>query len=107
MDLHREHKKIAYRKTNDDHAGNIVLRMLKAYGIQGKYYEARAKQLWFDMMGDAIGKYTDNIYVKNRKLYVNISSAALRQEIGYSKDKVQQHINDEIGTDYIREVVIW
>ncbi len=107
MDLYQEHKKIAYRKTNDDKAGNIALRMLKAYGIQGKYYEARAKQLWFETMGKAIGKYTQNIYVKRRKLYINISAAALRQELAYSKDKIKNNINEEIGEEFLLAVVIW
>lgn len=107
MDLYREHKKIAYRKMNDDTAGNIVLRMMKAYGIEGKYFEARSKQLWYEMMGPAITKYTKNIYVKKNRLYISLSSASLRQEMTYSKDKIKTYINEAIGEEFIREVVIW
>jgi predicted nucleic acid-binding Zn ribbon protein len=107
MNLYREHKKIAYRKMNDDKAGNIVLRMIKAYGIEGKYFEARSKQLWYEMMGPAIGNYTKNIYVKKNKLYVSLSSASLRQEMNYSKEKIQTYINEALGEEFIREVIIW
>lgn len=107
IDLERENSKIPYRKTNDEPVGNIVLRMLKAYGIQDKYYEARAKQLWHETMGPTISSYTQNIYVKNRKLYITISSSSLRQEISFSKDKIKNFINEGIGEDFIQGVVIW
>lgn len=107
IDLEKENSKIPYRKTNDEPVGSLVLAMLKAYGIQDKYYESRAKQLWHDTMGPTISGYTQNLYVKNRKLYITISSASLRQEISFSKDKIKDFINEGIGEDFIRGVVIW
>lgn len=107
INLERENNKIAYRKTNDQPVGNILLQMLKAYGIQDKYFDARAKQLWFETMGPSIEKYTQNVYVKNKVLYITISSAALRQEISYSKEKIKKFINEGIGEEYIQGVVIW
>ena len=107
FDINREHKKLAYRKQNDDVVGNVLLRMLKAYGIQDKYFESRAKQLWHETMGPTISGYTQNIYVKNRKLYITISSASLRQEISFSKEKIKKFINEGIGEEFIYSVVIW
>lgn len=107
FDIHKENQKLRYRKTNDEPIGNVVLRMLKAYGIQDKYFEARAKQLWFETMGPTIGGYTQNIYVKNRKLFITISSSSLRQEISFSKEKIKNFINDGIGHDFIKAVMIW
>lgn len=107
FDIERENSKIPYRKHNDDVVGNVVLRMLKAYGIQDKYFEARAKQLWHETMGPTISGYTQNIYVKNRKLYITISSSSLRQEISFSKEKIKNFINEGIGENFISAVVIW
>ncbi|WMX13857.1 MULTISPECIES: DciA family protein [unclassified Aureispira] len=107
FNIERENQKLRYRKTNDEPVGNVVLRMLKAYGIQDKYFEARAKQLWHETMGPTISGYTQNIYVKNRKLYISISSSSLRQEISYSKDKIRKFINEGIGHEFITAVMIW
>jgi hypothetical protein len=107
FDLHRENNKLRYRQTNDEPVGNVLLRMLKAYGIEDKYHEARAKQLWFETMGPSIGQYTQNIYVRKRKLYITISSATLRQEISFSKEKIKKFINDGIGSEFIQAVHIW
>ncbi len=107
FDINKEHKKLAYRKTNDTPIGNILIPYLKAYGLLDKYRASRAKQLWFDTMGPGIRKYTAAIYVRHYKLYINISSAALRQEITFSKNKIKQLINDELAHEFIKEVVIW
>lgn len=107
FDIERENKKLRYRRTNDAPVGSIILRMLKAYGIEDKYFEARTKQLWHETMGPTISGYTQNIYVKNRKLYITISSASLRQEISYSKEKIKKFINDGIGQEFIQAVMIW
>lgn len=107
FDLHRENNKLRYRKTNDEPVGNLLLRMLKAYGIEDKYHEARAKQLWFETMGPSIAQYTQNIYVRNRKLYITISSATLRQEIAFSKEKIKHFINEGIGKEFIQAVHVW
>lgn len=107
FDLHRENNKLRYRQTNDEPVGNVLLRMLKAYGIEDKYYAARAKQLWFEMMGSSIGQYTQNIYVRHRKLYITISSATLRQEISFSKEKIKRFINEGIGQEFIQAIHVW
>ncbi|MGH1335282.1 MAG: DUF721 domain-containing protein [Aureispira sp.] len=107
FDLHRENSKLRYRRTNDAPVGNILLKMLKAYGIEDKYHEARAKQVWFETMGPSIGQYTQNIYVRNRKLYITISSATLRQEIAFSKEKIKRFINEGIGQEFIQSVHVW
>jgi len=107
FDINKENEKIPYRKTNDELVGGVVLKMLRAYGIQNKYFEARAKQIWHETMGPTISGYTQNIYVKNRKLFITISSSSLRQEISFSKEKIKNFINDELGEEFIKGVVIW
>lgn len=106
FNLLKEHQKLAYRKTNDTPVGDILMSYLKAYGLLDKYRAARAKQLWFDTMGPSIHKYTAAIYVHQQRLHIQINSAALRQEIGFSKDKIKNLINEDLKADFIKEVII-
>ncbi len=107
FDINREHKKLSYRKTNDTTLGNILIPYLRAYGLIDKYHESRAKQIWHETMGPTISTYTQNIYVKDRKLYITLSSSSLRQEISFSKHKIKDFINQEIGEDFLKGVIIW
>ena len=81
--------------------------MLKAYGIKDKYNASKAKSIWHETMGPTISSYTENIYVKKGRLHINISSAALRQEISFAKDKIKKIINEELEEEFIKDVIIW
>ncbi|MEO1434926.1 MAG: hypothetical protein AAFV80_05275 [Bacteroidota bacterium] len=35
-----------------------------------------------------------------------LESAALRQELSYGRDKIKKVLNEELGEEYIKEVII-
>jgi hypothetical protein len=57
-------------------------------------------------MGKTISTYTSNISVRKNVLYLTILSAPLKQELSYAKDKIKLRLNEELGEEFIREVVI-
>jgi hypothetical protein len=57
-------------------------------------------------MGVNVNSYTTEIYLKNKTLYVSLSSSVLRQELSYGKQKIITLINDEIGTKIINKIVL-
>lgn len=107
MDLFRENKKLNYKKTNDAPLGNLLFPYLKANGLLEKYLETRAIRIWHDTMGPTISGLTKKIYIKNQTIHITIQSAALRQEIGFSKDKILNFINEALEMEYLKNVQIW
>ena len=57
-------------------------------------------------MGPSINKYTTQITVRRNKLFVTIESAPLKQELSFGKEKIKKMINEELGEEYIQDVVI-
>ena len=57
-------------------------------------------------MGTVVNNYTTEIKLRRKKLYVSISSAPLRQELSYGKEKIIKMFNEELGGDYIEDVII-
>ena len=57
-------------------------------------------------MGVNVNSYTTEIHLKNKTLYVSLSSSVLRQELSYGKQKIIDLINDEIGTKIINKIVL-
>ena len=41
-----------------------------------------------------------------KKLYITVDSAPLRQELSYGREKIKKVMNEELGEDYIEEVII-
>ena len=104
--LEELNKSLPYRKTNDDTVGNIVMKMLEAYGLKDKFIEVRIRNFWNENMGASIAEYTKSIFVKNHKLFIKISAASLRQELSYAKEKIKSMINESLKEEYVHEVVL-
>jgi hypothetical protein len=61
---------------------------------------------WNTLMGPAIEKYTTNVKLNRDKLYVELSSSVLREELSYGKQKIVQLMNEELGEEIIKEIVL-
>jgi len=66
----------------------------------------RIEDIWEEIMGKTIAKYTDKIQVINHTLYITSSVAPLKNELLYQKEKIIERINEAMGEKYIRDVVI-
>lgn len=80
--------------------------MIESYRLKPKLNQSRIKSIWEKLMGPTISGYTRDIRIRGKKLYVSIDSASLRQELSYGKEKLRKMINEELGEEYLEEVVI-
>lgn len=80
--------------------------MLQEYRLAPQLNEARVKALWEQLMGKTITTYTSNVSVRKNVLYLSILSAPLKHELSYAKEKIKSLLNDELGEEFIKEVVI-
>lgn len=74
--------------------------------IKKPLQQAKVVNLWQPLMGDLINRYTEKIYVKNKVLFIQVSQAALKNELLYLQDQIIEKINKEIGEEAINKVVL-
>jgi predicted nucleic acid-binding Zn ribbon protein len=91
---------------NQHSIGDAIKQMLKRNQLDQKYAEFKATHAWEKLMGGMIAKHTKKLYISNHKLYIQVDSAALREELTYSKEKIIRLVNEEAGAEVVREVVI-
>ncbi len=84
---------------------DAIGQLLKAYQLQSRFNETYLEAFWGRMMGQAIASRTNRLYVRDRKLYIEISSAPLRNELVTAKQKVIQLVNKDMGSEVIDDVV--
>ena len=94
------------KKRNDITLNDAMKDMLQEYRLKSHLNETRVKMIWEKLMGKTISTYTSDIFVRKNVLYLTILSAPLKHELSYAKDKIRSLINDEMGEDYIKDVVI-
>lgn len=94
------------RQFTEQPIGAVLQQWIDESRLKTNLNESRVKQLWADKMGKTISTYTSAISVRKNVLYLHIISAPLRQELAFGKDKIVRLLNEALGEDYIRDVVI-
>ncbi len=93
-------------KKNDHSLGDLVRQFSENRRIKPHLYQKKVEAAWAEIMGAWIKKETVAIKVRDKKLVLSISSAALRQELHYSREQIKDRINAFLKEDYIREVIV-
>ena len=71
-----------------------------------KMMEIRSRRAWQEVLGPMVLQYTRNVYVKDKVLYVSLTSSVLRSELVLCREKLVKSLNDYAGSQVIRDIVI-
>jgi len=61
---------------------------------------------WKNMMGNGVNNYTTAVVLKGSTLYVQLSSSVLREELSYGTQKIISMLNENLGKDLIKKLVL-
>jgi len=90
--------------TNEEKLSDTLGGLLNQGRLKPKLQELSINKVWKDVMGEMVDRYS--LKVSNNKLIIVITSGPLKHELAYSKDKLIEKINEAMGDDYIREIII-
>ncbi|MFD2200010.1 DUF721 domain-containing protein [Shivajiella indica] len=79
--------------------------LLKAYRLKDKFDERMVIQAWPELMGKTVSSRTNSLFVKEKKLFVKISSGPVKNELSMNRSKVLDLIENRFGKGVINEVV--
>ena len=65
-----------------------------------------AKEAWARLMGNGVLNYTTAVELRNDTLFVSLSSSVLREELSLGKTKVITMINEELGKELVKKLVL-
>ncbi len=85
---------------------DAIKQFLKQSRLNGYIQAFEIEKLWEQIMGKTIAKYTEKIQIHGDKLYITTYVAPLRQELIYQKEIIQKRVNEALGEDLIKEVII-
>lgn len=70
-----------------------------------KLAETKLLNSWETILGSGVNRYTENMYVRKRSLYVRLSSSVLKSELMMCREKLVQKLNAAAGQDVIDGIV--
>lgn len=94
------------RQNNEETLKDALQRLSNDRQFKTKLRQAKINSIWPELMGSAIANYTKDIMVRKEILYLTITSSSLKQELTYGKDKIMKIINEELGEEYLKDVII-
>lgn len=85
---------------------DAIQQFLQKSRLKSGIQSLRIEEVWEQVMGKTIAKYTDKIQIINHTLYITSSVAPLKNELLYQKEKIIERINDAMGEKLVKDVVI-
>lgn len=94
------------KPTNNEYTFHDLLKLVfKNCDMTEQVDEINIIATYKDVVGDLITKLTQDIKVKNKTLYLKVSSAALRNELSYKKQDLINKINANLKTEAIHTII--
>lgn len=79
---------------------------LNSSRIKGGIQALQIEDVWEEIMGKTIARYTDKLQIIGDKLIITTSVAPLKNELIYQKEKIKQRVNESLQQKVINEVII-
>lgn len=67
--------------------------------------QVKVKEAWKATMGEHVASYTQEIKLRGKSLYITLSSSALKEELGYGKEKILKHLNETLGFEAVETLI--
>lgn len=74
--------------------------------LERKLDEIGLLNSWEETVGKAISVKTSRIYIKNKVLYVHLSSSVVRNELLMLRKAIVDKLNEKVGKKVITDLVL-
>lgn len=97
---------MAKRTSNEGSIADVLKQFIEKNNLQSGMDKIDVQDAWKSLMGNGVNSYTKEVVLKGTTLYVSLTSAVLREELSYGKQKIVKMINEELGKEVIKDVIL-
>ncbi len=94
------------KKHNDQIIKDVLKDMMSQRQLRTKLKLTKIRTSWPELMGPTISGYTTELSLRKQTLYISLNSAPLKQELSMGKEKIRRLLNETLGEEFLKEVVI-
>lgn len=85
---------------------DVIERWIETYRLRSKYDASSVVNAWPDIIGNAIANRTQQIYIRDKKLFVKVESAVIKNELAMMRRQIIGRVNEYVGHVVIEEFII-
>ena len=97
---------MAKRLSNEGTISDVLQQFIEKNKLQAGMDIIDVQAAWKSLMGNGVNSYTKEVVLKGSTLYVSLTSAVLRQELSYGKEKIIKMINEELRKEVVTNVIL-
>ena len=86
--------------------GDAIQKFLEQSRIKGSIQALQIEDMWEEIMGKTIAKYTEEIRIINDTLFITTHVGPLKHELIFQKEKIKLRVNEALGKNLIKEIII-
>lgn len=86
--------------------GDALKSFLDKSRLKGGVNALKIENIWEDVMGKTIARYTDKLEIIGTTLFINTAVGPLKNELAFQKDKIIERVNEAMGDTVIKAVII-
>jgi len=97
---------MAKPKDNHSNMRNALQQFIQENRLQKGIDKVDARASWQRLMGNGVNNYTTAVELHKDTLFVSLSSAVLREELSLGKSKIIAMLNEDLGKELIKKIVL-
>jgi len=97
---------MAKRNRDNQPIEDILKEFVKTNNLQSGLDKVNVREAWANLMGNGVNNYTTAIELKHETLYVQLSSSVLREELSYGNEKIVTMLNESVGKEIVKKLVL-
>jgi len=93
------------RRSNVQSLGEVIREYVQGTSIEQKLKEVDVVQSWEELLGKTIAHYTRNVSLKNKTLFVEISSSVVKNELFMMREEIRRKLNEKAGEELVSKII--
>lgn len=85
---------------------DILQKWKASFDHEEKLDQEKVRALWGNVAGETANAYTSSIILKNKILYITVSSATLRHDLMFRIDLLLSELNNNFEQPVIEKIII-
>jgi hypothetical protein len=85
---------------------DAIQQFLEKSRIKGDIQALQIEDVWAEIMGKTVARYTDKLQIIGDRLIITTTVAPLKHELIYQKEKIKLRVNEALGKNVIKEVIV-
>jgi predicted nucleic acid-binding Zn ribbon protein len=93
-------------RKSEQKIGSLLDQFIRANHLEKGLAEYRVRKAWTELLGVSVSRATQNLYIKDKILFVKLHSSVMRNELSMMKSDIIPRLNESAGSEIIEDIII-